>query len=210
MDLLRPLGLHEADPSLFVPVSTEDEAAATRYLGTELGPPGERFAALAMSTTFYHKHWPEEQVAGLVDRLFEGYGLRSVMLGSAKDLDSQRRVAQLARHAPVLAAGATSLTEAAAVMGRAEMVVAVDTGLLWIALAVRAPLVGIFGPTTYEHLADEAAEIACKPFPCAPCLRSATCEDRDCMRALSVDDAMAAVGRVMARTSTPQPVAVQG
>ena len=103
-------------------------------------------------------------------------------------------------------------------LGHTDLIVIGDCGLprpagvpvIDLALVFGVPtfeqvLCGVLGEIVVEQavLADEAAEVACRPFPCAPCRRIATCGDRDCMRALTVDEVMQAVRKVADRKATP-------
>lgn len=193
LDLLRPLGIEAPCPDLYVPVSPEDEQFADDFLKARLGSARVPYVTMAPTTTLPHKHWTDSGFGRLIDLLQDRHGLRSVLLGGPRDLEAQRRIASCSTASPLLAAGVTTINQAAALIRRSALLVAVDTGLLFIGLAVRAPTVGLFGPTSFRHLTGERVVVAHRPFPCAPCLRHPTCQDRDCMRSLAPEAVMRAV-----------------
>lgn len=104
--------------------------------GAEYGPakrwPPEHFASLA---TIVHQSFPYTQI---------------VALGSQKDAAAAQAIAD---HAPNVRnlCGQTSLSEACALIARANAVVTNDSGLMHVAAALRRPLVALYGSTDPRH-----------------------------------------------------------
>jgi ADP-heptose:LPS heptosyltransferase len=99
-------------------------------------------------------------------------------------------------------AGRTSLAELIALVNGAAMVVMHDSGPMHLALALRKPMVAIYGPTSplrtgpYGH-DDVVAQL---DLPCAPCYLKTVAEcphEHRCMRELSPDEVMRRVVRTL-------------
>jgi len=195
--LLAPLGVPGNAPSLTLPISSSDDADAAALIDElDLRHP---FAVLCPATTHQAKFWTPEGFAGVADGLQARYGLASVVLGARRDTPLAEQIASLASVPVAIATGRTSVLGAAAVIRRAAVVVSVDTGLLFASVAVGTPVVGLFGPTRFDHLAEEPVIVVNEPSCCHPCFRSPTCGDRDCMRAITPERVLAAVGEAIRR-----------
>ena len=96
-------------------------------------------------------------------------------------------------------AGRTSLAELIALVARADLVVAPDTGALHIADALGAPLVAVFGPTDpartgpYFQRAHVVTSAVC---PEAPCMKR-ECSDMICMRSVSPQEVFRRAAEIM-------------
>ncbi|UXY15968.1 lipopolysaccharide heptosyltransferase I [Chitiniphilus purpureus] len=104
--------------------------------------PVQPYAVLLTATSRADKEWSEANWIALGTRL-AGMGIACVLpWGSAAE---QQRAMRLAAAIPgALAAPRLSLTEAAAVLAGARVVVGVDTGLVHLAAAMATPTVAIF------------------------------------------------------------------
>jgi heptosyltransferase-2 len=100
-------------------------------------------------------------------------GLVPVLIGSPDERELCRRVAALAP-APVLA-GETSIPDVVALLARARMVVANDSGAAHVASAVDTPVVSVFGSTApqtgYTAFGRNTRVVQHPNLPCRPCGR---------------------------------------
>jgi lipopolysaccharide heptosyltransferase I len=199
MDTLQFLDIVSEDLDMCVPIGKEDREFADSFLVPRLNRGAgdvkpKKIVSLCPATTWLQKHWTEEGWARLADLLVSKYDALPVFLGSGADADLIGRICGMMEHHAIDAAGKTSLKQAAAIIERSDALVAVDTGLMHIGLALRRPTVGIFGPTRWRHLPKpETFTVVVKEFPCMPCLRHPTCRDFDCMKAISPEDILASV-----------------
>jgi heptosyltransferase I len=194
LEVLSALGITPSGYDLILHIPKEEEAWADRFLMEQGLAPDAGFATLSIATTRPNKHWTEEGFAEVSDRIYEAYGLRSVLLGGPADTPMMERVAGLCRHRPLIAAGRASYKGSAALVRRSRILVSVDTGLLRVGLATKTPTIALFGPTDPSDLRqEERCTVILKEFPCQFCRKSPTCGDRDCMRAITPDDVMRAV-----------------
>jgi ADP-heptose:LPS heptosyltransferase len=107
---------------------------------------------------------------------------------------------------PVVAAGAMTFRQAAALLDRAALVVSGDTGPMHAAAALGTPYLALFGPTApqwYGPLSGNGLKLF-HPVPCGPCDKKRCPNQGDdferCMRLLTVDEvlnaALSLLGRV--------------
>jgi heptosyltransferase-1 len=206
LDLLRPLGVETEDRRMVVEMSEEDRAAAAAILEEAGLGADEPYACLVPATTWWHKHWLDARWAILADRLREEEGLKPVFMGAAADTARIGAIMGGMDGPAASLCARTSLLQAAAVLARARLVVAVDTGLLHIAAAVGAPLVGLCGASYWPGFQDyENLRLIHEPFPCSPCLHRPICRYVDCMQAIVTGDVLAACRQVMDRAPVPVP-----
>ena len=140
-----------------------------------------RYAVLLPGTNWETKRWPAERYAELVGPLRDRFGLASVVAGSADESDLASRVGG------INVAGKTSLRQLAALIERADLVIANDSGPMHIAAAMNKPLVTLFGPTNpirtgpYRRQ-DSVLRI---DIPCSPCY-ARKCSHQSCLRWLQI------------------------
>jgi len=159
-------------------VSAEEDAQADALLGG-LG----KFVALAPGSVWATKRWPAERFARLAKFFWEKHGLRSVIVGGNEPADFKAARSLLADFqkgnnagpAPLDLVGKTSLGNLKSVLSRASLVVANDSAPLHIAIAMGAPVLGVFGPTTralgfYPLAPAGKAQVAERAgLECRPC-----------------------------------------
>lgn len=140
----------------------------------------ERYAVLLPGTNWETKRWPVEHFAGLVQPLREQYGLGCVVAGGPESAD-------LARGIPGATdlVGKTTLRQLVALLEKAEMVVANDSGPMHIAAALGRPLVTLFGPTNPVRTGPyrRSGSVVRLPIECSPCY-SRTCSHQSCLKKL--------------------------
>ena len=110
--------------------------------------PALPYAVLLHAASRADKRWPDDRWEALAKRLAEN-GCASVFPGGTEN--ERRAAAALAAKVPEgIAAPAMGLAEAAALMGHAQLVVGVDTGLTHLGAALGRPTVGIYTATRPE------------------------------------------------------------
>jgi ADP-heptose:LPS heptosyltransferase len=103
---------------------------------------GQRYAALIPGTNWLTKRWPVDRFAMLVKPLRDRFGLATVAAGSPDEVELASQITGATN-----VAGKTTLRQLAALLERASLVVANDSGPMHIAAALGRPLVTPFGPT---------------------------------------------------------------
>jgi heptosyltransferase II len=142
------------------------------------------------------KRWQQESFALLADRLIGETGCRIVFTGSPEDAALVALIRGLMRSPSVSACGALSLKQFAALCGRLSVFISADSGPLHIANAAGAKkIVALFGPTDPQltgPVPPDRVVIVRKNTGCMiPCY-TVDCRDNRCMKAITVDDVLAA------------------
>jgi lipopolysaccharide heptosyltransferase II len=164
-------------------VTDEDRAQVDALV-----PAGEKFAVLLPATNWETKRWPVERFAGMVGEIDKRFGLKSVVAGAK---DAAELAPQIGAHFDVT--GRTKLRQLVALLERASLVVANDSGPMHIAAALGRPLVCVYGPTSEIRTGpyrrnDSVVRVA---MPCAPCY-SRTCSHRSCLEWLEIEPVLRA------------------
>ena len=177
LSLAEHLGLGTGPVEFVFATDDADRAAVAPLL------PAEPFAVLVPTTNWATKRWPAERLAGLVRPLRDRFGLASVVAGVPGS--------------PVIAgavdlSGKTTLRQLVAVIERASLVVAPDTGPMHVAAALNRPLVTMFGPTDPARTGPYGRpdSVVRLDIPCSPCL-SRRCVHQTCLRSLQIEPVLA-------------------
>lgn len=183
LDAAFPIGLH-ALPSL--PVHA-NEIDAARFLLQRCGivaptrplvfAPGARYGTA--------KRYPVEHFAVVAARLRARLEAPLVLVGGAEDAPATRALCERLPGSADLA-GQTDVGTLLGVLAQARGVVSNDSGVMHLAAAVGASVLGIFGssnPTWTQPLGTHAAWVS-NPVPCAPCYRRTCPIDFPCMQGL--------------------------
>jgi len=202
LNALKPLGINSTDVTMCMPITDDDRAFARKLIAELCGGGSAEIAALCPATTWPNKHWTEEAWAVVADKLLSEWGLFPVFLGATPDIPKVERICSLAHFKPASAAGRTTLKQAGALLELSKLVIGVDTGLLHMAVALDRPTIGVFGPSGWRNFVRKDNFIfVAKDFPCIPCYRHPACKHYDCMRAISPEDVLSAVGRLLVTDS---------
>ncbi len=196
--LAEELGLAVGDFRMVVPLSEADRRWADERVEA-LHLQDGFFVALPF-TTRPQKHWFEDRWARLMDRVGEELGLPAVVLGGPGDKPALERIRGMTERGVTGLVGETTLTQAAAMIRRAGLVVGVDTGLSHMAIAFDRPTVTIFGSNIpYTDPPTDRAEVVVHWLACSPCKGNPTCNgDYTCLKLVTVEEVLAAAREVLA------------
>ncbi len=140
------------------------------------------------------KRWSGVNFAKLADKMVENGKCPIILMGDQGERALCEEVAGHMRHSAIIAAGETSITQAAALMMAARLVVVNDGGPLHVAVAAGARTVSVFGPVdprVYGPYPPEGHSVIQKGLACQPCyrhLRMSDCGHQACLKNLSVDE----------------------
>jgi heptosyltransferase-2 len=133
------------------------------------------------------KRWPARHFAALAQAIIaQDAGAQIALLGSPKDKAACDEIIEITGSANMFnVAGATSLSEAIALIAHASAVVANDSGLLHVASALNRPVIALYGPTDPDHappFSDMARSMSLR-LECSPCRqRECPLGHQDCMQ----------------------------
>jgi lipopolysaccharide heptosyltransferase II len=150
------------------------------------------------------KRWPKGNYAEVADRLIDDYKAKVVITGAAKDVKLAEDIASAMKKSPVIACGATTLKQLAALLERADLVIANDTGPMHIGVAVGSDVIALFGPTSPAitgPCGKGRYKVITRYDECeVPCY-DLTCADNRCMKAIRVEDVLREVAAMLSQKS---------
>ncbi len=199
--LARELGLDTTEFRMEVPLSPGDRRFAREWVESRELEDG--YAVAIPFTTRPQKHWFEDRWAVLLEEVSRTLELPAVVLGGPGDQEALRRIQEMTGAPLHSLVGKTSLTQAAAVIEGASLVVGVDTGLTHMGIAFDRPTVTIFGSNIpYTEPPTDRARVLVHWLECSPCKGNPTCDgEYTCMRLIQPEDVLSAAREVMANES---------
>jgi heptosyltransferase-1 len=197
--LAEELGLETGRFEMDIALGSEDAAFVDTLIADEGLDRG--YLVVAPFTTRPQKHWFDDRWVALIDELSAGYQLPVLILGGPNDREQADALQQRAAGRVLALAGGTQLTQAAALIGRARLLLGVDTGLTHMGIACSTPTVALFGATCpYTETTRESARVIYHPFTCSPCRRSPTCDGAFyCMQSIGVDEVLSVAAALIGR-----------
>lgn len=162
---------------------------------------GANFAILNPAGGWATKLWQAEKFGELADRLWEENGLTSVVAVAPNEMPLAERVLKANKSGKIVSA-APSLKGFYELAKLAGVYVGGDTGPTHLAVAAKAPVVGLFGPTEWWYngspnpldICVERRDIDCR----ADCHRR-TCDRWICME-IEVETVFEAIQKRLARS----------
>jgi ADP-heptose:LPS heptosyltransferase len=163
-----------------------------------LGLPRERYAVVHPGSQLPSRRWPPERFAAVADALAEA-GLRVVLTGTDGEAGLTGAVKGSMRFQPLDLTGKTTLGGLAALIARARLLVANDTGVSHIAAALGAPSVIVASgsdPRRWAPLDRRLHRVLWQPIECRPCSHAVCPIGHPCALGVSaaqvIDEALSA------------------
>lgn len=204
MALLQPLGIPPIPYRLDFFITENQQRGAEAWMSARELPP-HSFIVLNITAGNAVKEWPLEKFVALTNFITDPPG-KDVVL-STRDVARIQEIRACVRHPErVHDASALNLGEAAAMYRASIAYISVDTGPLYVATAVGAPVVILLGPVDpCEQVPPEGPHVAHVPPPpgCEPWVfisltpRSATPEQRRCIEGTTVAAVVEGLKKVM-------------
>lgn len=188
--------------------TTDEERAAGARIGQAtlpiaIAPGGGNNPKLFMP----QKRWLTQGFTVLASRLIQQHGATLFIAGDRTERGLLEPLATRFPDRVHLMAGKLSLRETVAVIQHCKLFIGNDSGLLHVSGAVGTPSVSFFGPTSPHGKLPVwlAHEVLYTQETCSPCYKhgyAPPCPyDLQCMRRITLDDAYAAVMRVLQKAS---------
>lgn len=202
--LAELVGAPPTDARMKLYVTDQEKAWAEDWLAQHGMGPDKPRVGLCPGAAYPYKMWPAESFGKLAKHL-AGRGARCLVVGSG----SEKSLADLMRtvsDAPLADAMGLSLREASALIASLDIMVSNDTGPMHIAQSVATPVLGLFGSTSPETIGPRNSwdRVVRAPVICEPCTTK-RCPQSGCMRAIKVDEVLAAVEEMLA-VPKPEPI----
>lgn len=153
------------------------------------------FAVLSPGGTKPFRRWPVDNFLELADR-FHNQGMDVVIIGDNEEKDMFAGGKDKLPEGTLNLIGETSLEQLIALIRKARIAVANDSGPMHLANALDVPVVGIFGSgdvvRTRPYLREKARIVESPPMDCKPCYDQ-ECKSPHCMDEISVESVWKAV-----------------
>jgi heptosyltransferase-2 len=146
---------------------------------------------------FKTKQWPARHYLRLISLLTQKLKADVLLLGGAREKEFNRLLARKATARVHNAGSRNSLLEFAGFVSLLDLVVTSDTLGMHLAIALKKPVVALFGPTCPQEI--DLYGRGTKIFAgsdCAPCYRQ-TCPEAKCMEAISPERVLAEIRRLL-------------
>ncbi|MBI4798053.1 MAG: lipopolysaccharide heptosyltransferase II [Desulfarculus sp.] len=155
-------------------ISPHDQGWAQGFLAGQDLAPGPLYGCAPGASFGPAKCWPAERFAAALRELTGQAGATVLLFGSPAEAAATRAVAQGLEGLKVVdLAGRTDLAQALALLGRLQLFVTNDSGLMHAAAALGVPTVAVFGSTNPVTTAPLGpwVQLVRHPFECSPCLK---------------------------------------
>lgn len=204
LNIARACGMDVHDNSYEFFINGADRDSVNKFLRNNGVHEGDRVVVLCPGGNWDMKRWPKDNFAMLGDMLAKDFGSRIVISGAKKDVPLAEEIRMMMKTKPIISCGKTDLKQLGAILERADLVVANDSGPMHLAVAMKTNVIALFGPTSPELTGpygkgnyrvirkDEGCEVPCYDV---------TCADNHCMSAITVEEVYKEAGRVLERTA---------
>ncbi len=185
--LLESAGLPVTRRDLELRLPGQARRKADQVLAEAGVDPQRPFLAVAPGASCPARTYDPARMAEVTRRLVEETGMPAVVLGSPRDASVAEAVASASRGRPPVTclAARTSVPELAAILSRARLLVANDSGPMHVADAFRRPMVILFSGTDLEDQwrpRAAPARLLRRPTFCSPCYRFECAYDMECLQ----------------------------
>ena len=191
LGLARGYGLKVGDISYEFFVRDLDRQGIEKFLASSGVSSKDRLVVLCPGGNWDPKRWPKKSFAKLADMLTQDLGVKIVLSGAKKDVNLIEEIRSMMNSTPLISCGLTTLKELAALLERADLVVANDSGPMHLAVAMKSKVIALFGPTSSRLTGPYGKgdyRVICKNEECpVPCY-DVTCKDNRCMALITVED----------------------
>ncbi len=174
--------------------------------GTGTVPPGDECVKLALSPGAEYglaKRWLPQRFAEVAAVVAAKLSVQWILLGTAKDVAVGEMIARTLGHSCVNRVGQTTLEQLIDELRECRLLLTNDTGTMHLASLLGVPTVAIFGstePRLTGPLGDRHI-IVRHQVECSPCFLRECPIDFRCMKAVSVDEAINGVLRILQRSA---------
>lgn len=169
---------------------------------------GVRWVAVQPGARWPNKRWPIEHFAALMKQLAAQFtDIRFAVLGGEGDMPLGEFLWRDLPECCVDLTGQTSLPEMVEWVRRCELMVTNDTGPMHVAVALRKPVVAVFGPTEPRRTGPygQLDNVLHHRLPCVPCLKSRCVwpQPMECLTAISPGDVVKRMRQMLASAANP-------
>lgn len=176
LDFVRLVGADTADKRMELFLPTTAQAEADVLLSRHFGASAVRLMALHPTGSGAYKWWPQENFITLGRYLYDRYEAPLLIISGRQDRPAAEALAARLPGPSLVTGGRHPLATVAALLRRARLLVANDSGPLHLALALQVPSIALIG-------ADHPARIGPYRVDWGACLyrKDEACREERCL-----------------------------
>ncbi|MBL7130477.1 MAG: glycosyltransferase family 9 protein [Candidatus Omnitrophica bacterium] len=138
---------------------------------------------------FANKNLRKERIVELIRLLDKEVDAKIILLGGPLEKDINRYIEKMLDYRVINSGCGNSLKDFAALIGDCSLIITADTLALHIAIALKKPVVALFGPTCPQEieLYGRGSKVVTQA-ECAPCYRKECGKEPNCMDMIELND----------------------
>ena len=207
LEIVRAAGFKGDDREFPLELADSNRRSVTALLTQAGMADAEPMIAFAPGAKLEPNRWPVDRFIE-VGKSLAARGYAIVVLGGPSDAPACERIAKsIGRNAASLA-GKTSVRDSCEVLARCAMLICNDSGVQHLAAAVGTPCVSLFTRREFPGIwwpHGPQHQVLMKNVECHTCFLDVCPHDNKCIKAIGVDEVIAAAGRVLARLPNSKP-----
>jgi len=173
LDALKTIGIENNEQDMFVPIQKEAEIWLVNWLVENNLKPNE-FIVIHPGSSDPAKCWPAINFAQLMDKLYERYHIRIVLIGSLQTKSVSAEILRQSRHCAefIDLTGKTSLAQLASLLRRSRLLISNDSGPVHVAAGVGGSVISLFlrnapgiNPERWQPLGPKSHMLSNIPAP---------------------------------------------
>lgn len=212
LELVSEVGARTADDRLRVePEPTAQQRVESLLCGYGLASRRD-WLVVHPGASAASRRYPPELFARAIRSIAHQQGLTPVLTGSNAEAPLTAKISRLAGVPTIDLAGKLTLHELTALLQRAPLLLANNTGPVHLAAGVGTPVVDLYALTNPQHTPWRVpAKVLYRDVPCRFCYRSVCPEGHhDCLRGVEPQEVAAAVADLLAETESAKAVGLHG
>ena len=203
LDVLRADGVNIFDNKLENTVNPASAEKVENIL-KENNLTDKKLVIVHATATNPGKLWDLENFAKVTEYLINKKNVNVLFVGTDFDYDTYDRMLKMISEPlktnPLNLCGKLSLKESLALTKRVDLLIGNDSGNLHMASSVGTPVIGIYGPMTFEkwYALGDNNILLHSDIPCSPCgLRKKCPNDKLCLRNITVKQVTDGIDKIL-------------
>lgn len=142
------LGIDEHVLQWNIPIPDEAHDFVKQNLSND-----KKILVISPCSSMSYRNWTIAGYASVADYAAEQHGMQVVLCGATTPIEQEyaERISDLCRHKPLNLIGKTSIKQLLAVLARANVLIAPDSGPAHLATAVGTPVIGLYACTNPDR-----------------------------------------------------------
>ncbi len=196
LEFLKEIGISYPDKTMYMPIYSEAEAWAERFL-KENGLNNSKIVLIHAQASCPSRLWPQEDYNYVAERIINNYKARIVYVGEKRD-DKIKEGDGILNFT-----GKTTISQLASIIKHIDLLISNDSGPVHIAVALGTPVISIFGrnqpglsPKRWGHSNSKSVFLH-KDIGCEVCLAHDCKNGFVCLNAIKPQDVLSCAEKLL-------------